>query len=106
MRDPLREISRRIVEEVDPDSVILFGSRAKGKGKRWSDHDICVLKRGVKVRKELEKKIYLKLYGIGVPVDIIVETPKRFETLKQNRFLIYHEIAKHGRVVYEKQRDG
>jgi len=37
MRDTLNETTKRIVEEVDPDKIILFGSRAKGEEKKESD---------------------------------------------------------------------
>jgi len=102
MKEPLKEIIKRIVEEADPDKIILFGSRAKWDNKNWSDYDICVLKSDIVKRNDLEKRIYLKLFGVGVPVDIIVETPERFKELKVNKFLIYREIAKYGRTVYEK----
>ncbi|MGQ9630825.1 MAG: nucleotidyltransferase domain-containing protein [bacterium] len=83
MKDPLKEIIRRIVEEVDPDKIVLFGSRTKGKSEIWSDYDICVLKSDIVKRNDLEKRIYLKLFGVGVPVDIIVETNERFEKLNE-----------------------
>jgi predicted nucleotidyltransferase len=102
MKDPLKEIIKRIVEEANPDQIILFGSRAKGEDKRWSDYDICVLvKKGVNL-KDLEKRLYLKLYGTKVAVDIIAEFTDRFEEVKQNRYLVYHEIEKYGEIVYEK----
>jgi len=102
MKDQLEEIIKRIVEEVHPDKIILFGSRAKGENKGWSDYDLCVLKNNISNRSELEKRIYLKLFGMDAVVDIIVETPERFDELKENRFLIYREIAKYGQAVYEK----
>ena len=98
----LKEIIKRIVEETDPDKIILFGSRAKDKGKIGSDYDICVLKSDKIKRNDLEKRIYQKLYGLGIPIDIIVETTERFKKLKDNKFLIYREIARHGRTIYEK----
>lgn len=105
MDEKLKEIVKRIVEEVDPDKIILFGSRAKGNSSKWSDYDLCILKsdKSNKVkRNDLEKRIYLKLFGMGVPVDVIVETMERFHELKGNKFLIYREIAKYGRTIYEK----
>ena len=102
MKDHLKEIIKRIVEETDPDKIILFGSRARGENKGWSDYDICVLKSDTVKRNNLEKRIYLKLFGVGVAVDIIVETLERFKELKENKFLIYREIAKYGRTIYEK----
>jgi predicted nucleotidyltransferase len=102
MPNSLKEIVKRIVEEVDPDKIILFGSRAKDEKKGWSDYDICVLKSDTVKRNNLEKRIYLKLIGVGVPLDIIVETVERFKELKENKFLIYREIAKYGKTIYEK----
>jgi predicted nucleotidyltransferase len=102
MEERLKEIIRRVVEEIDPNKIILFGSRAKGENKNGSDYDICVLKKGVKHRRKMAQRIYRKLFGIGVSVDVIVETPERFDELKNKWFLIYSEIAKFGRVAYEK----
>ncbi|MFQ5824190.1 MAG: nucleotidyltransferase domain-containing protein [bacterium] len=102
MDECLREIIKRIVEEVTPDKIILFGSRAKGETTKWSDYDLCILKKDVKNESELTKKIYRKLFGVGASVDVIVETPDKFDHLKDKWFLIYREIAKFGRVVYEK----
>jgi predicted nucleotidyltransferase len=102
MTSVLRSLVDIIVRQVEPDRIILFGSQAKGDAKERSDYDICVLKTGVANRRELAKQIYRLLYDIAVPVDVIVETPERFEQLKNNRFLIYKEIAKHGQVLYER----
>jgi len=97
----LIEIVQKVVEVAVPDKIILFGSRAKEEQKNESDYDICVLKREVLHKRKLAQRIYMKL-DVNVPVDVIVETPERFNELKDNLFLIYSEIAKYGRVVYEK----
>lgn len=97
----LIEIIQKIVEVAVPDKIILFGSRAKEEQKKESDYDICVLIKKIRHKRELAQSIYMKL-DVNVPVDVIVETPERFNELKDNPFLIYNEIAKYGRVVYEK----
>lgn len=98
----MKEIVKRIKEEANPDKIILFGSRARGKTKEWSDYDICVLvAKGVNL-KELEKRLYLKLYGTKAAVDIIAESTDGFDRVKHNPYLIYHEIEKHGKIIYEK----
>ena len=102
MDEQLEEIIKRIKEEANPDKIILFGSRAKGENKKWSDYDVCILKKGIIDRRKFAKRIYHKLFGVGASVDIIVETPDRFDKLKDKWFLIYSEIAKSGRVVYGK----
>jgi predicted nucleotidyltransferase len=99
----LKKIIDIIARSADPDRIILFGSRSKGTQTRESDYDICVIKQGVKHRRELAMKLYCDLYGVGVPVDVIVETPETFAELKDNPFMVYHDIAHQGRIIYEKQ---
>jgi len=101
MTSTLRHLLDILIREIAPDRIILFGSRAKGDNEERSDYDICILKTGVAHRRNLAKQIYRLLYDIGVPVDVVVETPERFDQLKDNRFMIYKEIAKHGQVIYE-----
>lgn len=103
MTSTLRHLVDILIREVEPDRIILFGSRARGTNEERSDYDICIIKTGVVHRRKLAKQIYRLLYDIDVPVDIIVETPEHFDRLKDNRFLIYKEIAKHGEVIYDRQ---
>ena len=98
----LRHLVDILIREVEPDRIILFGSRARSDNEEQSDYDICILKTGVVHRRKLAKQIYRLLYDIDVPVDVIVETPERFNQLKDNRFLVYKEIARHGQVIYER----
>ncbi|MEW6007309.1 MAG: nucleotidyltransferase domain-containing protein [bacterium] len=102
MDNILEEIIKRIVKEVSPDKIVLFGGRAKDGNKRLGDYDICVLKKGIRHKGKVAKRIYHRLFGVGAAVDIIVQNPKKFEELKDNPFLIYREIEKFGKVLYEK----
>ena len=91
-----------IVKKIRPQKIILFGSRAGRKNKEWSDYDICLLKSGVVNKRKMAQDIYKMLCGCNIAMDIIVETPENYLKLKSNRFMIYSEIAKNGKVVYEK----
>jgi predicted nucleotidyltransferase len=102
MDNKLKEIIKRVVDSTNPDKIILFGSRSKKKGKESSDYDICVLKKDVESKRKLTQKIYRDLFGVGVSVDVIVESPDKFNKLKDKWFLVYGEIAKSGSVIYEK----
>jgi len=102
MDNPLEKAIDIIVKVADPDKIILFGSRARGDSRKDSDYDLCVLKRNVEHRRKLAQKLYLSLYSVGEAIDVIVETPERFSDLKDNTFMIYKEIAKDGKVIYEK----
>ena len=102
MDSPLEKAIDIIVRVAEPDKIILFGSRAKGDYKKESDYDICIIKKTVKHKRKLAQQIYKFLYGTKIPIDIIVETTERFDELKDNPFMIYNQIAKYGKVLYEK----
>ncbi|OPZ50632.1 MAG: hypothetical protein BWY92_00727 [Firmicutes bacterium ADurb.BinA052] len=99
MPDVLQAIIDRIVQTVEPDRIVLFGSR--GQGAADSDYDILVLKRGVTHRRRVAQAIYLELTDIPAPVDVIVEDPDRIEKYRNTPGFIYSEALK-GRVVYER----
>jgi len=95
-----------VVRTLDPDTIILFGSRARGDAREDSDFDICVLKDGITKRRPLARKLYRALYGVGAPVELIVETPGVFLKNKDNPHLIYRDIARYGKIIYEKPHTG
>ncbi len=99
---PLNEIVKRIVDVIEPDMIILFGSRSTGNFDDQSDFDICVLKHGIKNKRKLTHDIYRLLRGIMVPIDIIVETPEQFKINQSNKYLIYSNIAEEGTIIHEK----
>lgn len=102
MTSTLENLVDILVREIEPDRIILFGSRARGDSNEQSDYDICVLKSGIVHRRKVAKHIYRLLYDINAPVDVIVDTPEHFDQLKNNRFLIYKEIARQGQIIYER----
>ncbi|NIA30608.1 MAG: hypothetical protein GWP06_11945 [Actinobacteria bacterium] len=55
MISTLRHLVNILVREVEPDRIILFGSRARGENEEQSDYDICILKTGVMQRRNLAK---------------------------------------------------
>ena len=97
----LEKIVSSIVSSVAPDKIILFGSRAMGRHRKDSDYDICVLKRNIRNRSRFVGKIYRRL-GVMASVDVVVNTPVRFQQLKDKWFFVYHDIDKFGKVIYEK----
>ncbi len=109
-RDPvLCRIVEVIVKEIDPDRIILFGSRARGDYREDSDYDILVLKEEVKPedRRPLQRRIRRALwrediYG-SASVDVIVQDTRRYEDLKERWDLIYYDADKEGVILYERK---
>ena len=68
----LREVTRRIVEVSDPERIILFGSYARGDFGPNSDLDLLVIKDPVDSTSAEARRIYQALYGIDIPIDVVV----------------------------------
>jgi HEPN domain-containing protein/predicted nucleotidyltransferase len=95
----LREIVRRIVEAVQPERIILFGSAARGEMGPDSDVDLLIIKQ-CENRRETARLIRRELIGISVPIDIIVVTPDDIARHKDTIGLIYRPALREGKLVY------
>ncbi|MBF0457987.1 MAG: nucleotidyltransferase domain-containing protein [Nitrospirae bacterium] len=99
---PLENAVRTIVRVVRPEKIILFGSYAAGTRSSESDYDILVLKKNLRDQRKLVQKIYLNFKNIGSPIDVLAVDIDKFETLKDDPYLIYYEADKKGKVIYER----
>ncbi len=95
----LDEIIRRIVSVAQPDRVILFGSVGRGQGGSDSDLDFLVVKSGAH-RRRLAQQIYRSLFGIPVPVDVIVVTPEDVNAFRDKVGTVIGPALREGREVY------
>ena len=91
---------KRIVEEVDPLRILLFGSMSLGTFGPDSDIDLLVVMPEGTHRRRTTQKLYRHLRGVGVPFDIIVSTPSDLEQHKNNIGLIYYTILNEGKELY------
>lgn len=101
--DFLTEIIRRITTNFTPERIILFGSQVWGKHTMDSDIDLLIIKKDVKSKRNEAVKIRKILRGFKRPFDIIVTTPKEFETYsKEWSNSIFAEARNKGMVIYER----
>jgi predicted nucleotidyltransferase len=91
----------RIVRELHPDKIILFGSYAYGTPNGDSDVDLLVIMETAASPTERYLAVSRLLWPRPFPVDIIVKRPDEIElALRQGDFFIA-EIVNQGRVLYE-----
>ncbi|PIZ76602.1 hypothetical protein COY05_00675 [Candidatus Peregrinibacteria bacterium CG_4_10_14_0_2_um_filter_38_24] len=97
----LKIVTQRIVENYDPEKIILFGSYAWGKPNKDSDFDIFVVKKtknSYATAREIDGDIFPRSFSM----DIVVYDPKKVdECLKSGDFFIKDIITK-GKVLYAK----
>jgi len=78
--DVLKEVVRRLVDLHSPELVYLFGSTARGEAGADSDYDLCIVVRDdAPGEPRRAGRGYDALWGLGVPVDIVVWTRGEFE---------------------------
>jgi len=96
----LSDISRRLIEEYDPEKIILFGSRAEGKDSEGSDIDLVIVKETDK--RPLDRRIEVEtlLADRAVPMDLIVYTPDEITRLYSIGSPFVEELVEKGRLLY------
>jgi len=91
---------KRIVEEVHPLWIILFGSAARGQVGQSNDIDLLVVMPEGVHRRHTAQRLYQNITGLKVPFDILVATPGDLERYKNKIGLVYRTILQEGREVY------
>ncbi len=96
-------IIKKIVDAIQPEKIILFGSFARGDYNKNSDIDLFIIKDGISSNETLRRKIDALLRGRLFSIDLFVRKPIEVEmNIKaKNPFYLYH-IFKNSKVLYEK----
>ncbi len=97
----INEITKRIVKNLKPKKIILFGSYANGTPTEESDLDLLIIKDSDLPSHLQNRKVRRLLFDFKVPVDVIVKTSKEFEMYKDIIGTIIYPANKFGRVIYE-----
>ena len=104
--DLLDQMVQAIVAEVDPEQVILFGSRARGDARADSDVDLVVVVAEPfgKTRSRYQEavRLYKVLAGSGVPKDILVYSRDDVEYWRDSLNHVLARALREGRVLYER----
>ena len=96
----LMEIVRRIVDVAQPDQVILFGSAARGQFGPGSDFDLLVVKEGATDPRQVARQIHTQLFGISMPVDVVVTTPEDLAAARKQWWTLLGRVAREGKRLY------
>lgn len=99
-QEKINEVVERIVKNVKPEKVILFGSYAYGEPDEDSDLDILVIKESVLPRYERVREVKKYLRGIKIPVDLIVYTPEEIDEWRGVKNSFINEVMERGKVLY------
>ncbi|MEK6302477.1 MAG: nucleotidyltransferase domain-containing protein [Acidobacteriota bacterium] len=99
----ITQMVNRIVDQFNPEKIILFGSHARGTAGPDSDADLLVVMPVEGSKRRQATEIDLALFGIDMPADIVVVTPEELERQKDVIRTFVHPAVREGRVVYERE---
>ena len=101
----LREVVARLVDDLDPLAIYLFGSRARQEAGPDSDVDLMVVVRDVDVHpRELARRARRSLWGLGMPFDVVVCTEADVRKWADVPCNLIHAARTEGRQVYVAHR--
>lgn len=97
----LEEITRRIVKAVHPVKIVLFGSHAWGQPTVDSDLDLFVVVHSSdQPAYRRARGIYRSLRGIGVAVDVVVQTHDEVERSRKVVTSLARRVMEEGKVLH------
>ena len=95
------EIVQRIVHEIHPWKIILFGSRSKGTARPGSDFDILVIANSKESRSRRSARLYGVLSDLIQPMDILVYTPEEVKDWQNVPQAFITTAVREGKLIYE-----
>ncbi len=93
---------RRIVEHIQPQKVIVFGSYAKGTATIKSDLDIFVIKETELPMAHRADDLKSMLAHALIPVDVYVYRPEEVKEYGEEPISFVNNVLKAGKIVFEK----
>ncbi len=100
----LGAVTTAIVDAVDPDEIILFGSRARKEHRPDSDYDFLVVvpdSRNLdENRLKLSGDLYIALMPFRIPKDILLYSASEAASKREDRWSVVRRSYNEGRRLY------
>ena len=97
----LAEMVTRIRQALQPERIILFGSRARGTAHANSDFDLLVIKDSDQPRYRRSARLYSILADLPAEVEIIVYTPEEVREWSAVPEAFVTTALEKGKVLYD-----
>ena len=101
--EQINDISMKIVENINPEKIILFGSYARGNYNEDSDLDLIIVKKSNLPRHKRGIEIRRLFYGLLIPMDLKVYTPDEYNAELINKYSFLHSAIKDSKTLYERE---
>lgn len=99
-QEKINEVVNRIVKNVNPEKIILFGSYAYENPSEDSDLDLLIIKEMKMPRYKRSREVKKYLRGLKIPIDVIVYTQKEIKEWENTKTSFISQATKEGKVLY------
>ena len=99
LQAPMTQLTSRIVKAVNPESIVLFGSQAKGNATAESDYDIALIFSDQDQIQPGLMQAHRALWPREVPIDLVGFTK---DTFQSGRTAFAREVRREGKSLYQK----
>jgi len=99
-QEKINEVINRIVKNINPEKIILFGSYASGNPSEDSDLDILIIKEMRMPRYKRSRQVKKHLRGMKIPIDVIVYTKKEIKKWENTETAFINQAIKQGKILY------
>lgn len=102
-RTLLKEIIAKIINHLDPEKIILFGSYAYGEPKENSDLDLFIIMKSNEKTANRRIKVSRLFWDREMPMDFIVKTPSEIKERLAIGDPFIKKIIEKGKLLYERK---
>lgn len=101
--EALQEVVKRLVTEIDPEQIWLFGSRAENRNAPDSDFDLLVVTKVADGESARDyDALYAPIQGLGVGCDVVPCRADEFETERNDPTSLCWQVVRKGKMLYER----
>jgi predicted nucleotidyltransferase len=100
----LRQMVDTIVREASPETIILFGSRARGDARPDSDVDLLIVETEPfspqRSRRKEAARLYIALKGLEISKDLLLYSRDEFEHWRNSTNHVVGRAVREGKVLH------
>ena len=100
--EQLGDVAERIVQALDPERIVLFGSYARGEPAPGSDVDLLIVMEDNERPARRSARVARVLLDVPFAIDILVRTPEELRHRLRIGDHFIQEILEQGQVLYER----